>query len=37
MPTILHGQSSPIFEIALVLVGLDHVASVIGNADHGIM
>jgi hypothetical protein len=30
-------QRSPLFEIALVLVRLDHVASVIVNADHGIM
>jgi hypothetical protein len=30
-------QRSPLFEIARVLVCLDHVASVIVNADHGIM
>jgi len=31
------GEPSPLFEIALVLVRLDHTASVIVNADHGIM
>jgi hypothetical protein len=30
-------QNSPLFEIALVLVPVDHVASSIVNADHGIM
>jgi hypothetical protein len=29
--------SSPLFEIAHVLVGFDHVASGIVNANHGIM
>jgi hypothetical protein len=29
--------SSPLFEIALVLMRLDHVASVIVNADRGIV
>jgi len=28
---------SPTFELALVLVRFDHIASVILNADHGIM
>jgi len=31
------GESSPRFEIALVLVCFDHVASVIVNANHGMM
>jgi hypothetical protein len=30
-------QLSPVFEIAPVLVGLDHIASRIVNANHGIM
>jgi hypothetical protein len=30
-------ERSPLFEIALVLVRLNHVASDIINADHGIM
>jgi hypothetical protein len=30
-------QNSPLFEIALVLVRLDHVARFIVNANHGIM
>jgi hypothetical protein len=30
-------KTSPVFEMALVLVRLDHVASLIGNADHSIM
>jgi len=30
-------KTSPLFEIARVLVGLDHVASFIINANHGIM
>jgi len=30
-------NGSPFFEIAIVLVRLDHVASVIVNANHGIM
>jgi hypothetical protein len=29
-------ENLPLFEIALVLVRLDHVASVIVNANHGI-
>jgi len=29
--------NSPFFEIDLVLLRFDHVTSVIGNADHGIM
>jgi hypothetical protein len=29
-------KNSPFFEIARVLVGLDHVASVIENANHSI-
>jgi hypothetical protein len=37
MPTILNGQSSPFFELARVLVRLDHVAGLIVNADHGIV
>ena len=28
---------APLFEIALVLVRLDHVASVVVNADHSVM
>jgi hypothetical protein len=30
-------ETSPSFEIALVFVRLDHVASVIVNANHGVM
>jgi len=30
-------QRSPFFEIALVLVRLDHVASIIVNANHSMM
>jgi hypothetical protein len=30
-------ENSPFFELALVLVRLDHVASRIVNANHGIM
>jgi hypothetical protein len=30
-------RTSPLFEIALVLVRLDHVARFIVNADHGIV
>jgi hypothetical protein len=30
-------QISPLFEVALVLVRLDHVASLIINANHGII
>jgi hypothetical protein len=30
-------ETSPFFEIASVLVRLDHVASLIVNADHGVM
>jgi hypothetical protein len=30
-------NTSPLFEIALVLVRLDHVARVIVNANHGIV
>jgi hypothetical protein len=30
-------QRSPLFEIALVFLRLDHVASIIINANHGIM
>jgi hypothetical protein len=30
-------MASPLFELALVLVRLDHVACIIINADHGIM
>jgi hypothetical protein len=33
----LFGFAPPLFEIALVLVRLDHVASVIINADRSIM
>jgi hypothetical protein len=33
----MRGKTSSVFEIALVLLRLDHVASVIENADHGIM
>jgi hypothetical protein len=29
--------SSPLFELALVLVGLDHIASIIVNENHSIM
>jgi hypothetical protein len=32
-----HRQRSRLFEIALVLVRLDHVASVIVNSNHSIM
>ena len=31
------GKTPPLFEIALVLVRLDHVARIIVNADHSIM
>jgi hypothetical protein len=31
------GKNSPLFELALVLVRFDHVASRIVNANHGIM
>jgi hypothetical protein len=34
---LMRGKTSPLFEIALVLVRFDHVASVIINADHGIV
>jgi len=30
-------QLSPVFEIALVLVRLDHVTSIVVNANHGMM
>jgi hypothetical protein len=30
-------SASPLFEIALVLMGLDHAASIIVNANHNIM
>jgi hypothetical protein len=30
-------EASPLFEIALVLMGLDHAASIIVNANHNIM
>jgi hypothetical protein len=35
--TLIARMASPFFEIALVFVRLDHVASVIVNADHGMM
>jgi hypothetical protein len=31
------GETSPLFEVALVLVGLDHISRFIVNTDHGIM
>jgi len=31
------GRHSPLFEIALVLVRFDHVASLIVNPDHGVL
>jgi hypothetical protein len=34
---LLYAPRSKLFEIAFVLVRLDHVASVIVNANHGIM
>jgi hypothetical protein len=37
MPTISHGHSSLLFEIASVLMRFDHVASCIVNANHSIM
>jgi hypothetical protein len=37
IPTISHGQSSPFFELALVLVRFDDVASIIVNANHSTM
>jgi hypothetical protein len=33
----MRGRGLPLFEIARVLVRLDHVASVIVNANHGAM
>jgi hypothetical protein len=33
----MQAKTSPLFEIALVLVRFDHVANVIGNADHSVM
>jgi hypothetical protein len=34
---VVRGKTSPLFEIALVLVCLDHIASIVVNANHGIM
>jgi hypothetical protein len=36
-PTFILDRSSPLLELAFVLVRLDHGASVIVNADDGIM
>jgi hypothetical protein len=37
MAAFCFGLRSPLCEIALVLVRLDHVASIIVNANHGMM
>jgi hypothetical protein len=34
---VVRAKTSRLFELALVLVRLDHVASFIINADHGVM
>jgi hypothetical protein len=37
VPFMSCGKASPLFELARVLVHLDHVASVIENANHSVL
>jgi hypothetical protein len=37
MREVMRTKRSPLFELARVLVSFDHIASIIVNANHGIM